>query len=295
LTPVEDPTSRVHHNGAIVPRGEAVLPVSSMAVRYGLLAFEGVRTYRGHDASMRPWLLDEHLLRLRETCSALGLEAKCCDDVPDAVNEVLDANGVTRDCYVLLTVSAASQVDTPRPYQSILTVAVVSTGHRKWMASGEGMSIAVRHIARPGERTGMTPVHELSTYARRRLALTEVGAQGYDDAALLNDRDLVMGSTSAALFIVENGVLITPPTEDAGVPSILRSWVMKTAPELGLDARAEAVPAARLRAATEVFVCGTGVEFGCVRTIDDVQLPGWPRYSTTTLLSDEMFVQARAG
>ncbi|HVW43637.1 MAG TPA: aminotransferase class IV [Amycolatopsis sp.] len=294
MTPAEDPTSWVHHNGAIVPVDEAALPVSSMAVRYGLLAFEGVRAYRGHDASMRPWLLAEHLVRLRESCSALGLEAKCCDDVPDAVNEVLDANGVTRDCYVLVTVSAAGQVDTPRPYRSMLTVAVASTGHRKWMASGEGMSIAIRHIARPGERTGVTPVHELSIYARRRLALTEVRARGYDDAALLNDHGLVMGSTSAALFIVENGVLITSPTEDAGVPSILRSWVMKTAPEFGLEVRAEAVPADRLRAATEVFICGTGVEFACVRTIDDVQLPGWPRYSTTTLLSDEMFAQARA-
>jgi branched-chain amino acid aminotransferase len=104
-----------------------------------------------------------------------------------------------------------------------------------------------------------------------------------------------MGSTSAALFIVEDGDLITPPAEDAGVPSILQSWVMKTAPQVGLDARAEPVPADRLRAATEVFVCGTGVEFACVRTIDDVRPPGWPRYSTTTVLSDEMFIQARAG
>jgi len=292
---VEDPIPRVHHNGAIVPCGEAVLPVSSMAVRYGLLAFEGVRVYRGHDALMRPWLLAEHLLRLRESCSALGLETKCCDDIPEAINEVLDANGLTRDCYVLLTVSAVSQVDTPRPYESILTAAVVATGHRRWMASGEGMSIAVRNISRSSEQTGTTPVHELSIYARRRLALSDVRAQGYDDAVLINDRGLVMGSTSAALFIVENAILITPPTEDAGLPSILRSWVMKTAPELGLDARAEPVSADRLRAATEVVVCGTGVEFGCVRTIDDVQLPGWPRYSTTTLLSDEMFVQARAG
>lgn len=287
--------SPVHHNGAIVPADQATLPVASMAARYGLIVFEGVRVYRSHDGSMHPWLLSEHLLRLRESCQAAGLEPKPCDDVPDAIDELLEANALTRDCYLLMTVSAAGTIDTPQPYDSVLTVAVMSTGHRKWLASGQGMSMAIRNFAAPGSGAGLTDVRELSVYARRRLALAELRAQGYDDGALLNEHGRIMGSTSAALFLVQNDVLITPPLEDAGVPGIQRSWIMETAPALGLQARAEPVTADRLREASEVFVCGTGVEFGCVRTIEDVQLPSWPRYSMTTLLSDEMFAQARAG
>jgi branched-chain amino acid aminotransferase len=293
LTGFGDAQPLVHHNGALVPAAEAALPVSSMAVRYGLVAFEGVRAYRGHDGALHPWLLAGHLARLDESCAAIGLDLDL-DLVPAAIEEVIRANSLTRDCYLLITVSAASPIDVRRPYPVVLTVAVVSTGHRKWLASGEGMAMAIRDLVSPPDRLGANPTRTLSTYARRRLALAEVEAQGYDDAALLNRHGRVTGATSATIFLLEKDLLITPPREDAGVSGIMRSWIIETAPKLGVGVRAEPVTAQRLREATEVFVCGTGVEFGSVRTIDDIQVPGWPRCTTATLLTEELFTQARA-
>jgi branched-chain amino acid aminotransferase len=285
----------VHHDGSIVAPELATLPLFGVAARFGLVVHEGVRVYRTHDGAMQPWLLDEHLARLQDSCRAVGLDYTCIKDVPEVLAEVLAANSLSRDCYVLITASAASVVDTPRPYEAVLTVAVLSIGHRKWMASGEGMSVTIRELEVWSSRDVHPQLWQLSTYARRRLALSAVQGQGYDDAALLNENGRVMGSTSATLFLVEGDALITPPAEDAGVPGIMRTWVMNTANKIGRVAREEPVTADRLKGATELFLCGTGVEFACIRTIDDIMVPDWPRYSTTTALCDVMFAQARAG
>lgn len=82
----------VHHDGWLVPASEAVLPVGSVALRYGVSVFEGVRAYRRESGAVVPWLLEPQLRRLAGSCRLLELPAPA--GVPAVVAEVLAANDV---------------------------------------------------------------------------------------------------------------------------------------------------------------------------------------------------------
>ena len=62
-----------YHGGAFVPAGEAQVPAGSLAMRYALSVFEGVRLYLPAGGAARPvaFRLGEHLARLRRSLDKL--------------------------------------------------------------------------------------------------------------------------------------------------------------------------------------------------------------------------------
>ena len=74
-----------HHAGEIVTLDRATLPVASIALRYAVSVFEGIRLYT-HQDGVYPWLLDQHLDRLRNSCHLMGLDVGACAAVPDIIS-----------------------------------------------------------------------------------------------------------------------------------------------------------------------------------------------------------------
>lgn len=68
------------------------------------------------------------------------------------------------------------------------------------------------------------------------LAKREVELAGFDDGIMLDQIGDVVESTSANIFILEGGKLITPPIEQCGVAGVMREFIMhKLAPQIGVD------------------------------------------------------------
>jgi branched-chain amino acid aminotransferase len=289
------PAPLVHHRGRIVPAAQAVLPVGSIALRYGVSVFEGIRLYRRADprGGVRAWLLDQHVERLRNSCRLMGLDERCCAAVPDIIGELVAVNGVAGDAYVRVAVSAANAGVITDPAETALTVSVTPSGRKKWLATGTGARLAVSTWQRPGARVFPAAAKNISAYAGPRLAVAEARAAGYDTCVLLTAEGLVSEAPTATLFLVEDGRLVTPRLEDAVLPGVTRAWLLAAAAGLGLPAAAEPVPPRRLRAADEVFLCGTGAEFTPVCEIDGARCGTWPRRPVTEALVDTYFRQAR--
>ncbi|MFG2525290.1 aminotransferase class IV [Streptomyces sp. NPDC048527] len=287
--------SLVHHRGRIMPAAEAVLPVGSIALRYGVSVFEGIRLYRRADPSggVRAWLLDQHLERLRNSCRLMGLDEECCAAVPEIVDELVAVNGVDGDAYVRVAVSAANAGGITAPAETALTVSVTTSGRKKWLATGTGARLGVSTWQRPGAHVFPAAAKNISAYAGPRLAVAEARAAGYDTCVLLTAEGLVSEAPTATLFLVEEGRLVTPRLEDAVLPGVTRAWVLAAAAGLALPAAAEPVSPRRLRAADEVFLCGTGAEFTPVREVDGARCGTWPRRPVTEALVDAYFRQAR--
>lgn len=285
----------VHHRGKLVAPEDATLPVGSIAMRYGVSVFEGVRLYRQHAGAgqVRAWLLAEHLARLRNSCRIMGLDEDCCDDMPGIIDELVEVNGVTEDSYVRVAVSAANSGGIGDRAESALTVSVTPSGRKKWLLTGEGARLVVSDWQRPSPAVFPSAAKNISAYAGPRLAMTEAKAAGYDNCVLLTEDGLVSETPTASLFLVERDALVTPRLTDAVLPSVTRAWVLTAARELGLRAEAGAVTPERLRRADEVFLCGTGAEFTPVREVDGIPRGGWPDRRVTTMLVDTYFRQVR--
>jgi branched-chain amino acid aminotransferase len=285
----------VHHRGRLVPPAEAALPVGSIALRYGVSVFEGIRLYRqaGPSGGVRAWLIEQHLSRLQDSCRLMGLDAGCCADVPRIIDELVEVNGVDEDSYVRVAVSAANPGGITDAAESALTVSVTPSGRKKWLATGTGARLAVSAWQRPSNAVFPAAAKNISAYAGPRLAVAEARAAGYDNCLLVTQDGLISEAPTATVCLVEGGRLVTPRLADAVLPGVTRAWVLAVAAELGLRAGAEPVTVERLRAADEVFLCGTGAEFTPVREVDGAPCGTWPAHPVTERLVETYFRQAR--
>ena len=93
---------------------------------------------------------------------------------------------------------------------------------------------------------------------------------GYDEAVLLTSDGRVSECTGENIFIVRDGVLLTPPTSDAGaLDGITQDTVEVLARDMGIEVRHEVLVRTDLYLADEAFLTGTAAELTPIRAVDD--------------------------
>jgi branched-chain amino acid aminotransferase len=110
-------------------------------------------------------------------------------------------------------------------------------------------------------------------YVNSSLAKVEALKAGYDEAVMLNPQGLVSECTGENIFVVRNGVLVTPPISSGALEGITQSSVMAIARDLGYDVRIGEVARSDVYTAEEMFVCGTAAEVSAVNSVDDRAIP----------------------
>lgn len=286
----------VHHAGRFVPEAEATLPVGSLALRYGLSVFEGVRLYVHDDGRLVPWLLDEHLRRLAGSVDLmqLGSGADLLADakVPEVVDELVERNRLAVDAYCRIAVSAGGSGLMDAAVDPVVTVSVSPSDRKRWLRDGVAMRAHLGEWERPGGHALPPAAKCIAAYAGPRLALLEAKRLGYDVALLRSPTGTVAEAPTATLFAVVDGVVRTPPISDGVLPGVTRSWVLAAARELGLRCEVGPVTEDELHRAAEVFLCGTGIEFGPVGEVDGTTYDAAPGPVTAALV-DRYFAEAR--
>jgi branched-chain amino acid aminotransferase len=106
-------------------------------------------------------------------------------------------------------------------------------------------------------------------YINSALAKTEAALNGFDEAIVLTHDGHVSEGSAENLFIVRDGVLITPPVTENILEGITRKVIIELArQELGLEVIERSIDRTELYAAEEIFLCGTGVQVAAVVQVD---------------------------
>jgi branched-chain amino acid aminotransferase len=92
---------------------------------------------------------------------------------------------------------------------------------------------------------------------------------GYDEAILLNTQGYVAECTGENVFIVRDGVLVTPTLASGALAGITRDSIMTIARDLGYEVREEQLLRHDLYLADEAFLTGTAAEVVPIRSVDD--------------------------
>lgn len=286
----------VFHGQRWVDRAEATVHLGSVALRYAVSVFEGVRLYRQTAAGPpRPFRLDAHVGRLNNSLRIMRLPDPGIAALPGVVDELVDLNQIDDDAYVRIAVTAASIGDLGDDSDSVLTVMATPMGRKKWLSTGAGMRLTTSRWQRATPAVFPPAVKNISNYAGPRLAHLEAKAAGYDGCLLTTPDGTISEAPTAAFFIVRGTTLSTPPLEDNILPSITRRWVLDTAASAGLVCREEPVSAFDAHVADEAFLCGTGIEFASVKSLDGYPVGSWPAHPVTDRITDRYFREARGG
>jgi branched-chain amino acid aminotransferase len=119
-------------------------------------------------------------------------------------------------------------------------------------------------LARAAKATGQ--------YLNSILAKIEVLNAGYDEAIMLTEHGHVAEGSGENIFVVRNGVLMTPPPSDGVLEGITRDSVMQMAVAMGIPFQERTMARSDLVIADELFFTGTAAEIVPIREVDDHEI-----------------------
>lgn len=252
MTPPDQPSVLAWIDGEVIPAVEARVSVLDHGFLYGDSVYEAVRTWRG-----RPFLLGEHLRRLRHSASGIAIPVP--PHVPRAVDEVLAA--AADDGEHLLRIILTRGVGPPtyefraaqEPTLIVLSLPLLHWPERLYR---EGARLAVVAVRR-NPQDSLDPSLKTSNLLNLRLAHMEARRADADDAVLLNHQDEVAEASGSNVFLVERGTLCTPPLRAGILAGVTRAFVLDLAAAEGIAVEESPIPLDRLRGADEIFLTST--------------------------------------
>jgi branched-chain amino acid aminotransferase len=261
-------------NGRCLPASQAALPLNDHGVLYGDGIFEGIRFYH-----RRPFQLEQHLQRLQHSARVLMLSLPySMMQIAGAIDEVIAAFDEAEGYIRLVVTRGAGSLglDPARcehPNLFILTeqLALVSEAKRR-----TGIDLITASTRRPGPDV-LDPRVKSLNYLNNILARLEARQAGVDEALMLNGEGRVAEASAENLFIVQNGVVSTPPVSDGALQGITRGTLLKLGQETGLAMTERSLTRYDVYTADECFLSGTGAGIIPVRSLDGrllAQSPG---------------------
>ena len=91
---------------------------------------------------------------------------------------------------------------------------------------------------------------------------------GFDEAIFLDSRGFISEGSAENLFVVRDGVLITPPNSASILEGITMRTIIELAKDEGIEVIRRDIGRSELYIADEVFFTGTGAQVAWVAQID---------------------------
>lgn len=291
----ERKTRWIWRNGEFVAWSRATIHVGSHVIHYGSSVFEGIRCY-ATPRGPAVFRLREHVRRLLDSARIYRMtpefdEAQLIDGCCAAV-----ARNRLDSCYIrpiLLRGTGTFGVD-PRPCPVEAFVLCFPWG--AYLGDGalnEGVDACVSSWHRPAPNTLPALAKAGGHYLGSQLIKMEAQANGYSEGIALSPDGLVSEGSGQNVFLVRDGVLITPAVDGTLLAGITRDAVITIARDLGIQVREQSVPRELLYIADEVFFTGTAAEITPVRSIDRVPIADGRRGKVTAILQEHLLGIAR--
>jgi branched-chain amino acid aminotransferase len=254
----------IYIDGRFVPRDEAKLSVFDHGFLYGDGVFEGIRAYNG-----RVFQLQGHLDRLYDSAKAIDLEIPVSKhEMTEIILETLRKNNL-KNGYVrpIVTRGVGDLGLDPRkcPKPSIIVIPV------EWGAMyGDLYEKGLKAICvsvRRNPADALPPNVKSLNYLNNILGKIEANYKGGDEAIFFDTNGYVSEGSGDNIFVVKNGVIITPPTLN-NLRGITRAVAIELAKSHGITVTEQNLGYFDLYSADEVFVTGTAAEVAPIVLID---------------------------
>jgi len=281
-------TSKIWHNGTLIPWENANIHVMSHVVHYGSSVFEGIRCY-GQPSGAAVFRLPEHMQRLIDSAKIYRMEIPyTLDELCAAVVDVTEANNVSPSYIRPIVLRGYGEMGV-NPKGSPIEVYVANFPWGKYMPGHGGADVCVSSWNRLAPNTMPTLAKAGANYMNSQLIRMEADINGYAEGIGLDVNGLVSEGSGENIFLVRNGVLYTPPLANSALSGITRDSVLTIARHLGLTVTEQSVPRELLYIADEVFFTGTAAEVSPIRSVDRILIGNGEPGEITRQIADEFF------
>lgn len=252
-------------DGTILAGTQATVGLDDRGVTHGLGIFETLLVLDG-----RPAFWAEHLCRLQTALARLGWEQVSLPDWRDVL--ALWQRTPERPAHARLRLAVSGGVGG-------LTQPSRGRGRRVWMTIAEIVGEPPRRAMwSPWRRNEQSPLAGMkcASYAENLLALEHAESQGYHECLWLNGRGELCEASTANVFLVREGELLTPRLESGCLPGVTRAWVLAHAKSLGYACHEARLTKSDVASATEIILTSATRGPVALLAFSDRALPSQP-------------------
>jgi branched-chain amino acid aminotransferase len=260
-------TATVYVNGRVTGDRDAVVSVFDHGFVYGEGVYETLRTY-----NRRMFLYDRHARRLRRSAQMIALEVPFTDEeLATRIADTMRAANLDGEAYirVLLTRGVGDLTydpsATPNPTLVIIVKPQLDPPPEAYR---NGVRAVIVDVVR-NHPASVSPMIKNNNLMNSALAMQQALRRGGFEGIMRNYRGELAECTTSNLFIVNDGVAMTPPIEAGLLPGITREFMFEIGKTVGIDVREAVLGDDDLYRADEAFLTSTTREAVPIVTVDD--------------------------
>jgi len=279
-------------NGKMIPWQDATIHVMSHALHYGSAVFEGIRAYETHKGTC-VFRLREHIERMFNSAKIYRMNIPYTEaEIIQACKETILKNNLS-SAYLRPLVFLGDIGMGLRPPEGVIAETMIAAF--KWEAYlgaeafEKGVDVGVSSWNRLAPNTMPTSAKAAGNYLSSQLISMEAHRHGYTEGIALDIDNHVSEGAGQNVFLVNKGVIYTPPGSASILSGLTRDTVVVLAKELGYEVREETINREALYLADEFFMTGTATEVVPVHSVDRVEIGNGSRGPITTAIQSAFF------
>ena len=251
-------------DGAMLPWEQAQVHVLTHALHYATAVFEGIRFYNTH-RGRAILCLDDHIARLYYSFSAFSDEVPFSKkEIKQAIEDLIKVNklqyGYVRPLIYFGEGPMGMGID-----EGPVHVAISAWEWEKQLGES-AINVLISDIIRLHPQSTHIDKKISGHYVNSILANRQAKKLGYDAALLFDYRENIAEGAAQNFFIVQNGVVKTPPLGSI-LPGITRNIILQLARDQQIPVEETTLVWDDIVKADEAFFCGTATEITPIKSI----------------------------
>jgi branched-chain amino acid aminotransferase len=261
----------VYLDGEVKRYADAKVGLMTHALQYGTGVFEGIRGYWSPEHEQLFVLkLREHFRRMQNSVKVLKLKIPMnLDELCETSIELVRRNNFRQDVYIRPFAFKSSEEIGVRLHNLKDSFAIYVTPFGNYVEVDGGIRCMVSSWRRVDDNAAPARSKITGIYVNSALAKTEAMENGFDEAIMLTHDGHVCEGSAENIFLLRDGKVFTPPTNDNILEGLTRLAVIELLrKELDMEVVERSIDRSELYIADEIFLCGTGAQISPVIEVD---------------------------
>ena len=268
--PVELDDLISYFEGQYVPLRDAKVSIMTHAFMYGTATFEGIRAYWNPEQKRLYGLkVREHVERLRQSCRIMLMtDVPSVDELTRLIIETVRRNAFTQDAYIRPSFYKSTKAIGVRLHDLENELYIVSVPFGDYIDTDAGVRVMTSSWRRNADEALPARGKIVGGYVNMAFQKSEAEMNGFDEAIVLTAGGHINEASAANVFVVRDGVALTPPVYDDLLEGVTRKALLELLENEGIPTEVRSIDRSELYVADEIFMCGTGVQISPVVEVD---------------------------
>ncbi len=266
-----DLTKHAFFEGKITPLGEAKINIATHGFLYGTAVFGGMRGYWNEEKQslfvFRPY---DHFRRLLNSGRMMAMNIQYDEEsLIQLTLDLLRSDNWRQDVYLRPTIYKADLGIGVRLHNLKDEFCMFVIAYEPYVKNDTNAHVTISSWRRIDDNVIPARGKIAGAYANSALIKTDANRAGFDEALVLDHNGHVSEGSAMNVFMVRDGVLVTPPVTDNILEGITRRSIIELARnELGIEVVERSIDRTEVFIAEEMFMTGTAAQVVAVTKID---------------------------